>query len=156
MNKQFIIFTILALLIGVVILVVLFLSREEYDELIMPVQEPSIILTTEKEDQISIRDVRILPDTMSIGFGQYQLTNSIHNPQTPYSILYDHTNQLFLINILEHPIDDIRDRAVASLQTLLEVSTTELCQLTIFITPTFAIDPEGVGTPLPLGVCEVD
>ena len=137
-------------------------SPPDYSEndQVLPSQEPSNLISDRTlpvetdTGTVMVRDVRDFPEATNRGYGFYELTDLLGDPQAPYALSYDSQNQVFSITIRTKPILDVRDQAVSDLQTLLDVSTAELCQLPVSITVLYRTDPSYIDQQLPLGVCQ--
>lgn len=80
-----------------------------------------------------------------------ELTNDVN-----FSILYYPRDESFLVTITNSPFENYRQQAESVLLTLLGVSETEACRLTVSIgTPAFA-NPEQAGKNYPLSFCSTN
>lgn len=80
--------------------------------------------------------------------GTLELTNDVN-----FSVLYYPQDESFLITITNSPFENYRQQAESVLLTLLGVSETEACRLTVSIgTPAFA-NPDEAGKNYPLSFC---
>ena len=120
-------------------------------------EEGRMLLGVGTDMTIAVNDVRIAPDTLDMGFGQYQLIDLVNNPQSQYGILYDDANQVFLIAVRteDEEVVSARDAAFTTLKNLLNITTEELCQLNITITLAHEMRSDFAGQELTLlGICD--
>jgi hypothetical protein len=120
---------------------------------ITPIPDPeqdseTMQLQTESGYGVTANNFRKVSEVKNIGSGMYHL-----GAKADYQIVYNSANDSFAINIAAKPVLETRDRAIAELTEMLNISTFELCLLNIYISTTAAFDPNYAGKNIGINGC---